>query len=511
MKKYSIIVFLIFLIGLIGFAACEEFLEETPKTLVTETNFFGETASEAGIEQFINGIYPGNWWTMNDRRWSWFATVPADEFNHTLSYDVEGQEYDNHDFNASQFNLFRQWDYIWWPIARANTFFFYYDDLVENYGDKWTKLENFKGQALFFRARNFFLGLEMYGPIPLVTEAPSGENFPNSTVPELYNQTIADLQEIVDNNYLPKWTALAAEDKGRITSGAAKSLLAKVYLSRSYNAAAQSGDVDKAVQYAKDVIDNEGYDLFTEPILAENGIDTLYTAYEVAFLPESKNGKEGIWEYQFYPGVSGSGVNNVFLLSGYGGTWGDDRLRATELLYNSFEPGDLRKKSYIYGDVISPYSGDTISTNGFIYMKKFWDPDLNNGRGRFANNWPFIRFADVLLIYAEALNKQNNGPTAEALTAINRVRSRAGLPDLTGPGTFTYETFLKAIQDERFHELAGEGHRLRDLRRWGFATLKERVEMSNPNASVEPHEVLYPIPSEELSQNPLMVQNNGYN
>ena len=508
MKNYSIIAFLLFLIG---FAACEEFLEEDPKTQVTEDNFFGETATEAGIEQFINGIYPANWWTINDRRWSWFATVPADEFNHTLSYDVEGQEYDNHDFNPSQFNLFRQWDYVWWPIARANSFFSHYDDLEANYGAKWTKLKNFKGQALFFRARNFFLGLEMYGPMPLVTDRPDGTNHPNSTIPALYDQTIADLREIVDNNYLPKWTALNEVDKGRITDGAARSLLAKVYLSRSYNAeSATTGDIDLAVQYAKDVIDNGGYDLFTEPIMAENGVDTLYTAYESAFLPQNKNGKEGIWEYQFYPGVSGSGVNNVFLLPGYYGSWGDDRLRATELLYNSFEPGDLRKKSYILGDVISPFTGELMSTNGFIYMTKFNDPNMDHGRGRFANNWPFIRFADVLLIYAEALNKQNNGPTAEAITAINRVRSRAGLPDLTGPGTFTYETFLKAIQDERFHELAGEGHRLRDLRRWGFATLKERVELSNPNASVEAHEVLYPIPSEELSQNPLIVQNPGY-
>ncbi len=509
MKKYSSII--IFLIFLIGFAACEKFLEEDPKTLVTEENFFGETATEAGIEQFINGIYPGNWWTINDRRWSWFATVPADDFDHTLSYDVEGQEYDNHDFNPSQFNLFRQWDYVWWPIARANTFFSYYDDLVANYGDKWTKLENFKGQALFFRAYNFFLGLQMYGPMPLVTDPPDGKSYPNSTVPLLYDQAIADLREIVDNNYLPAWTALNEADKGRITDGAAKSLLAKVYLTKSYHAqAAGTGDIDLAVTYAKDVVDNGGYDLFTDPILDINGIDTLYTAYESAFLPQNKNGKEGIWEYQFYPGVSGSGVNNVFLLPGYYGSWGDDRLRATTLLYNSFEPGDLRKKSYIFGDVISPFSGDTMSTNGFIYMTKFNDPDVNNGRGRFANNWPFLRFADILLVYAEALNKQNNGPTAEALTAINRVRSRAGLPDLAGPGTFTYDTFLKAIQDERFHELAGEGQRLVDLRRWGFATLKERVELSNPNASVEAHEVLYPIPSMELSMNPLINQNPGY-
>ncbi len=173
MKNYSIIAFLLLLIG---FAACEEFLEENPKTQVTEIISLVRLQLKLVLNNLSMAFTLANWWTINDRRWSWFATVPADEFNHTLSYDVEGQEYDNHDFNASQFNLFRQWDYVWWPIARANTFFSHYDDLEENYGAKWTKLKNFKGQALFFRARNFFLGLEMYGPMPLVTISPDGEN-----------------------------------------------------------------------------------------------------------------------------------------------------------------------------------------------------------------------------------------------------------------------------------------------------------------------------------------------
>jgi hypothetical protein len=122
MKKYFIIIFFTILIGAL---ACEEFLEETPHTQVPEQDFFGSGATEAGIEQFINGIYPGNWWTINDRRWSWFATVPADEFNQSLSgpgFDAEGVQYDHHDFNETQFNIYRQWKYIWWPTARATTF-----------------------------------------------------------------------------------------------------------------------------------------------------------------------------------------------------------------------------------------------------------------------------------------------------------------------------------------------------------------------------------------------------
>ena len=82
------------------------------------------------------------------------------------------------------------------------------------------------------------------------------------------------------------------------------------------------------------------------------------------------------------------------------------------------------------------------------------------------------------------------------------------MPNLSGADN--YGSFLKAVQDERFKELAGEGQRLYDLRRWGFNTLKERVELSNPRASVESHEVVYPIPSYELNMNPEISQNPGY-
>jgi len=505
MKKYIIIAFLILLFGAI---ACEKFLEEEPKTLVTEENFFGATATEAGIEQFINGIYPMSFWTVNDRRWGWFATAPADDFDHTLAFDGEGQEYDRHDFNGTQFNIFRQWNYVYWPVAKANTFFAHYDDLVSMYGDKWTKLTRFRGEALFLRAAYYFFGVQMWGSLPLVTTRPDATNLDNTPVPEVYNQIIADLKEVIDNNLLPEWTGLDPTDKGRITMSAAKSVLAKVYLQKSsHPEAAAAGDVDNAVAYARDVIENSGHDLIMEPMLNGDG-DTLFTAYEAVFIPENKNGMEGIWEFQYWPGVVASAQNLEWVPLGYYGNWGNGRFEATPLLYNSFEPGDIRKKSYIYGEVISPVTGDTINTYGKIYTTKFQDSNRANGPYNFGNNWIWLRFADVLLIYAEALNNQNNGPTQEAYDAINRIRERADLPPLAG--TFDHDTFLKAIQDERFKELAGEGHRLVDLRRWGYNTLKERVEMSRGDASVEPHEIVWPFPDYELSLNPNLIQNEGY-
>jgi hypothetical protein len=382
-----------------------------------------------------------------------------------------------------------------------------YENLEENHGEEWTKLKWFKGQALFFRAYNYFMGLQMWGPIPLVLTPPDGSNHTNSTVPELYNQAIADLLEIVDNGLCPEFNQIENNDLGRITMGAAKSLLAKVYLTRAYSEAAESSDIQNAVNFAKDVVENSGYGLITEPDLDENG-DTLFTAYEKPFLPEYKNSIEGIWEYQFVEGAGRSKLNEEYAPPGYFGNWGKARFEATPLLYNSFESGDTRKKVYITGEVVSPESGEIVDYGDKIYMVKFHDPDYSHTAGNLENNFPFIRFADMLLIYAEALNQLNSGPTQEAYDAINRVRNRAGLPDLSG--SHDYESFLKAVQDERFKELAGEGQRLYDLRRWGFNTLKERVELSNSRASVEAHEVLWPIPSYELGMNPEINQNAGY-
>jgi starch-binding outer membrane protein, SusD/RagB family len=502
MKKIISIIFIVVL------SSCSDFLTENVKTDITQENYFGPNTSEIAIEQFINGIYISDIWTIWDRRYPWFAEVPADGFNHSTSFDAEGQEYDQHFFNPEQYNIFRQWCYIWWPIGRANLFLSQYDFLEQNYGNQWARLKWFKGQALFFRAYYYYIGVVAWGEIPLVLDPPDGRNYPNSTLPELYNQIIADLKEIVDNNLCPPYLQLPAADKGRITMAAVKSLLAKVYLTRSYSTAAVAGDVDNAVLYAKDVVDNSGHALITTPDLKTNG-DTLYTAYEKPFLPAYSNSVEGIYEYQFFQAGAGSRTAEDWVPRNYYGNYGNSRFHATPLLWNSFEPGDIRKKSYITGEVLSKRDPNIIINAGNrVYLTKFHDPEYTRGVGSMRNNFHYIRFADMLLIYAEALNKQNNGPNQAAFDAINRVRNRAGLPNLSG--TYNYAQFLKAIQDERFIELAGESQRLWDLRRWGYETLKQRVELASPHARVEPHEVLWPIPAYEIQQNPLIKQNKGY-
>lgn len=486
----------------------DQVLSENARGDVTQDSFFGPEASEDAVEQYINGIYSTNKWGVWDRRYFWFTVVPADGFRHTTAFDAEGQEYDNHNFNSGQFNVFRMWNYTWWPVGRSNGYLANHDQLFESHGDSWTKLNRFKGEALFFRAYWHFFGVQAFGEIPLALDAPAGSNYTNSTYEELYGQIIQDLEEIINNNYLPNWQDInGTADEGRITSGAAKTTLCKVYLTRATSPAAQSGDFQQAADWCMDVMQNEGYRLITEPELTEGG-DTLYHAYEKPFLDPWQNGPEGIYEYQFLGGIVQNRMNREWHPQGllYTGDGGIGRFIVSDQLWNSYSEDDLRRHAYFAEDEYENKDTGEIIQNDNVWMIKYRDIE-DAPHTQAENNFVYLRYADVLLMYAEAVNEANNGPTQAAYDAINEVRNRAGLDDLVG---LSYEQFRDAIREERYKELAGEGWRFWDLRRWGYDYAKQRIEAANLNANVEEHEMVWPIPDHEVIANPEIQQNPGY-
>jgi len=277
-----------------------------------------------------------------------------------------------------------------------------------------------------------------------------------------------------------------AEDAGRATQGAAKALLARVYLFR--------GDFENAEDYALEVILSDEYDL--EPIFADaNG----------------KNGEHGV-ESVFEIGameVEGAGGNQYANTQGVRGSpnrgWGFNRPSLN--LRNSFEPGDPRLDAtiidlgetldgiLILGDGTTP---DEVLVDGVVtevecYNQKVWYPGTNTIT-QWGHNRRLIRYADVLLMAAEALNENNK--TGEALNYLNEVRRRARqgnnaiLPDIT----VTEKTALRqAILDERRHELALEGHRFWDLVRTGRA-----ATVLGPLGFVSGKHELFPIPQNEI-------------
>ncbi len=163
--------------------------------------------------------------------------------------------------------------------------------------------------------------------------------------------------------------------------------------------------------------------------------------------------------------------------------------------------------------IINNVDGSTTTVEPHI--QKYWDRVNEPLAGNTSHDFPYLRYADVLLMKAEALNELNNGPNVDAYDAVNQVRKRARfngttelpiLPDLQG---LAYQSFKDALLLERRHEFTGEGHRWFDLVR--FQKLETLVPIAKPGVQPQPFHYLFPIPQGELDLNPnLLPQNMGY-
>jgi hypothetical protein len=193
---------------------------------------------------------------------------------------------------------------------------------------------------------------------------------------------------------------------------------------------------------------------------------------------------------------------NEFLTETTTGGQRDPRL-ATSLLFDNTDPAGP-DATMIYGQTFTQRYG---AGNQRVWFRKFQNDHWKNFEGyNSPNNWRYIRYADVLLMYAEALNA--TGSTANAYQYVDRVRQRAGLPTLTAarPG-LNQAQFLAQIKHERITELSGEGHRWNDLARWGdLGAPSATRDAAFANFDVGKHELL-PIPQQEIDINPELDQN----
>jgi hypothetical protein len=179
--------------------------------------------------------------------------------------------------------------------------------------------------------------------------------------------------------------------------------------------------------------------------------------------------------------------------------------------YNDFDSLD-RRRAVTFLTKFSNDQGNTLTVAPHI--RKFWDQNAEKIPGNSSIDIPLMRYADILLLHAEALNELRNGTSTEALSVINAVRARARfdgtttqniLPDL---GPLNKTLFAEAILQERKYELGWEGHRWFDLIRFG--KLEEKVRAAKPGITVMSKHQLFPIPASELALNRLLNQNPGY-
>lgn len=358
--------------------------------------------------------------------------------------------------------------------------------------------KRYVAEAKFLRALHYFNLVRQYGDVPLVTNETTsleGLNVSRDPMAKIYELIEADLKEA--ESVLPK--SYPASESGRATQGAAKGMLAKVYLTLA-GTTAGSPYWAQAAAKAKEVMDS--------------GVHDLHSSFADAFALTAKGGKENIFEIQYLTDVRGHGHGR-----GYGvrsspifpGT-GSGIARPTETLYNLYAENDTRKavtfmKSYVYNGVTSQLSISDPDFTKAISFQKLWDRTSKTAGGE-GTSIPILRYSDVLLMYAEAANEVNKGPDAAAYAALNKVRVRAGLQPLQG---LSYQQFKEAVWLERRLELVFENNRRYDLLRTGRLIEAVKAETSFArNPAIQTYHLLLPIPQTDMDANPSLKQNPGY-
>ena len=484
--KYNLIA-----IALLGFSfsSCSDFLEQNPQTDLSENDFY-KTADD--ILSAVNGVYSslqegdiyGNWYV--------FGEIPSDNTRNQLSGSVTTQnEFDQFYIDTQNSMIANFWKAAYKVINRTNTVLGRIDGIEIN-----TELANrYKLECKFIRALMYFNLVRVYGDVPLVLKEISiSESYDILREPKenVYNQIIADLKEAQD---LP--VSYSTAEDGRATQGAAKALLANVYMTLHKYAEAET--------ILAEIINSGQYSLLENPPGSLN-ID----GYKNVFSPVNHNSKEGIFEIQFLKGGYGEGSNyannfapensgtNVVAVGGTGGN------NIPEMdIYNAYEEGDLRRDfSMSLGYYDNRKNNEWVESR---YVCKFMDVPYQNNDA--SNNYPVIRYADVILMYAEALNQ--NGKTAEACKYLNMTRRRGFGYQTTETSSVDLQTTDKAqfalmVEQERRVELAFENHRWFDLIRTGRA-----VEvMRSKGFSLNETNLICPIPQKQIDVNPKLTQND---
>jgi len=371
------------------------------------------------------------------------------------------------------------------------------------------------GEAKFMRALFYYHLVSLWGNVPLML-TPSLPTDKPATTPkaEIWAQIEKDLTEASED--LP--ASYGDADLGRATKGAAYALLGKALM--------QQRKFEAAKTPLNWLCEGEGKSIYS-----------LMTNYRDNFILAKENNKESVFEWQFSENPTenndndvnpnhnyGSSLAQFFGPSGIGWSDGeanrwpvweflkekttagtrDPRLEAS-FLYDST---DVRGPDFtkIYNQTFKSRYGTGVNSKR-VWFRKFQNDNWKNAEGyRSPNNWRYIRYADVLLMYAECLNE--TGATNDAYQYVDKVRQRAGLAKLADimPGMLK-DDFLKQLKHERITELSGEGHRWNDLARWGdLSPALQSRDAGFANFVVGKHELL-PIPQKEIDINPNLSQN----
>ncbi len=465
MKSFSIKLIVCFSLVVLVSGCGEDFLDLAPESNANVENFY-KTVSDANSAVLAayaslqsGDQYRSNFYTLFEYRSD--NLQPTSTSNSRIAIS---------EFDAGPANeiVDNTWSSIYNTIFRCNELLDNVDDIIFDENLK----AQYKGEARFIRALSYFNAVRIWGEVPLVLRSVSTQeslNVGRSSVEEVYDAVEEDL--VFATESLP--AQHGGSDAGRAVAGAARALLAKVLVYRQKwpEAAAQ-----------------------LQQVIAPGTFSLLSDVADV-FEVSNKDNEEMIFAIKFSKNIVGEG--HGFLFTGLE----DGTTAVTQDLVASYDPQDAR------GSLMQLVPSGT----DFIIAKYFDELSSANEAG---NDIPVLRYAEVLLLRAEALNELGYEADGEAFEQLNAIRQRSGLDLLTSADLPDQDSFRAAIYRERRWELALEADRWPDLVRTGTALSALNGKTINGfTYDIDENDLLYPIPLSEIQRmdnESLMYQNEGY-
>lgn len=505
---------------LLGPTSCSDFLDEKDPSNLTPESFYTipDHAEAAVAATYSNLRFYGDGAGIFSANWQMLEAVTGTATTETgQNSDLNNLYSLTYDGNTAHINNW--WNGLYRLIANANLALEKIPTI--QFLAPATEAQKVKliGEARFLRAWAYFNAVRLWGDVPLVTkpQTATSEDFFAERKPqeEVYKLIVEDLQA-AEAAGLPVF-----ETSGRATQMAVKALLSKVYLTMA------GFPLSKGAPYYKLAAD-KAFEVITYS-KANPTVVNLFPTYKEVHTEALKNKLEHLFQIQYNVAVAAFPLNDYFpnfKAVTYSGPGGTGSTIPTLSFYNSFEKGDLRTKDqegWFYTTYFTNGNGARFELGAPYVFKHFNQTALGSegvaGTRNNNLNVNLIRYAEVLLIYAEAQNEVG-GPTAEAYEAYKRIRDRA---KLTTPamGTFTQASFREAVWRERWYEFCYEGITWFDMVRLrkvfnektkGFDNFVGHLNLNvGSGVALQEKHLLFPLGVQEMKNNPgLKPQNPGY-
>ncbi len=478
MKKIFLPITLV-TVALFSNGCSNDFIDVPPTENIAESDLLSIYNNNDGAKSFVTAIYSKSLdWNMSSFSWNGLTSMTSDDADKGSDPGDTGTDKDKCDaltLDATSLSVQDVFEANYQGISRANIALLYLPKLDKADAALKTRLT---GEAKFLRALMYFNLVRCFGGVPIVDHVPVPSSATDTDMTlirkskeEVYAFIEADLLEAIAA--LPEKSGYAISDLGRASKGAAHALLAKVYL---YQANWQ-GVKDQCAAIT-------GYNLVSD--------------YATIWREAGEDSVESIFEIRGYGGNPSQGIEGYMVSQGARGTsgWGWGFNTPTANLANSYETGDLRKEATIIFAGETMWDGREVSplVANPMYNEKAYvsnTAEAFNGDWETTKNIRVLRYAEVLLMQAEAANESGSG---DVTGPLNKIRNRAGLANTTATGQVGLRT---AIRAERRHEMAFEHDRWFDLIRTGQA---KDAMAADGKTFVEGKHELFPLPQKFITQ-----------